>query len=531
MTADPPIDDDPGPGPEDIDRALDERERIEPGGAPFAEDRGSDFDEGSGKTANGDLNARLANKLRNDLGNGERLMARHGEDLLFVRDVGWHAWQETHWSFAEGPDEARRRAHKTARAMFDEAKTLDEAKQGTHFKHAGDSGSSGRLSNMLKEAAPYLSCGVAALDADPHLFNVANGTLVLEGACETLRRHDRADRITRHSPVEFKGAARAPGFDKFIKRILPDPELRTFLQTWFGYCLTGLTSEQVLVFCHGKGANGKSTLLNVVARVMGSYATTLPFQSLLYNEYKGGGDASPDLARLPGARFVTASEPETGSRFSESMLKSLTGGDTLLVRHLRQNFFEFDPVFKLTLSGNNRPAIRGQDDGIWRRLLLVPFKVQLPEAEWIDDLDDKLFDEESAGILNWIVDGARVWLEKGLRVPDAVRAETKMYRAESDSLGEFLAARTEPREGATVQAKRLYEAYEAWCKENGVDPITRTLFGRKLTERGVKKDKQGVIVYLGLDLLPERFGEGGDEGGGGGGGQEGDVQPEDLDGP
>ena len=138
----------------------------------------------------------------------------------------------------------------------------------------------------------------------------------------------------------------------------------------------------------------------------------------------------------------------------------------------------------------------------------MPFEVKVPEEDWIDDLDDLLFDAEAAGILNWIVDGCRLWLDRGLVVPDKVRAETKLYRAESDSLGEFLAARTEAREGATIQAKRLYEAYEGWCQENGVDPMTRTLFGRKLVERGVRKDKQGVIVYLDIDLLPEALGEG-----------------------
>ena len=492
---------DPRPGLEAIDEALDSREAV---AASFAGDGGSDLGQPSGQAAaNGDLNARLAKKLRNDLGNGERLIARHGEDLMHVRDVGWHAWWSSHWSSAEGPDEARRRAHKTTRAMFDEAETLDDDKTANkHAHHAGQSGASAAITNMLKEAAPYLGRSVAGLDANPYLFNVQNGTLVLVGSCETLKPHQRRDRITRLAPVTFKPGAPDKEFRKFLNRVLPDPDLRTFLQTWFGYCLTGLTSEQVLVFCHGRGMNGKSVLLNVVSRVMGGYATTLPFQSLLYNEYKGGGDASPDLARLPGARFVTAVEPETGSRFSESTIKSLTGGDMLLVRHLRQDFFEFDPVFKLTLSGNNRPTIRGQDEGIWRRFLLVPFEVLLPEEERVRDLDDRLFDAEAAGVLNWLLDGCRLWLDGGLKVPDKVRAETKLYRAESDSLGEFMAERVEEREGATIQAKVIYGAYEEWCKSNGVEPMTRTLFGRKLVERGVKKDKQGVIVYLGIELLP-----------------------------
>ena len=503
MADEPEDTDDPGPsGPEDIDRALDEREEIEApsdeaGRVSFVGSAGSAVGKGSGS-----LDGELAKRLRNDMGNGERLIARHGEDLKYVKDVGWYAWRGPHWCGDTGPMEARRRAHKTARAIFDEAATLDdEGRIKAHQKHAGASGGSGMLTNMLKEAEPYIDRGIEDLDANPYLFNVQNGTLVLEGSCETIRPPQRDDLITRISPVQFDAAARAPQFEKFLARILPEPTIRVFVQTWFGYALTGITSEQVLAFFYGRGANGKSTLLNVTSRVMGNYVALLPFQSLLHNEFKGGGDASPDLARLPGARLVTATEPEQGSRFSESVLKSLTGGDRMIARHLRQDFFEFKPIFKLTLSGNNQPTIRGQDEGIWRRLLLVPFEETIPEEERVGDFDDHLYGAEAPGILNWLLDGCRLWLDKGLAVPEGVRAATATYRSESDSLGEFLSACVTPLEKSMVPAKTLYETYTAWCEANGADTMKQGWFGRRLRERGYKKDKAGVYVYVDIELI------------------------------
>lgn len=444
--------------------------------------------------------AELARLHCNDLGNAERFRARHGRDFLHVRDVGWHVWLGTHWSAKEGPDRARIAAHQTARAILTEAGTLgDDAASKRLLKHGFDTGSSGRLSSMLQEAVPYLGVEPGDLDGDPALFNTAAGTLVLRGACQ-LRPHARADRISKLSPVAYDPDADAPRWRTFLHRILPDPELRVFVQTWFGYALTGHTGEQVLAFFYGSGANGKSTLLEVVGEVMGTYATVLPFQSLLHNDMRGGADASPDLARLPGARLVWAAEPETGSRFSEALLKQLTGGDRMVVRHLRRDFFEFAPVFKLTLSGNNKPTIRGQDEGIWRRMLLVPFTETIPPDERRPDLKAHLL-AEAPGILNWLLDGCRVWLERGLRVPEAVRAATETYRSESDLLGEFLTSCTRRAEGGRVQAKRLYDAYVSWARDNAASPITGTLFGRLLSERGYHKEKAGVMFYVGLELV------------------------------
>lgn len=312
------------------------------------------------------------------------------------------------------------------------------------------------------------------------LLNVANGTLelddpILSGTSVPRRSH----LMTKVIEVDYDPEATSPSFLRFMEDILPDHEVRSFLQRSFGYALTGLIDEQVLWFFYGTGANGKSTLVNIMARILGSYCMSVPFSSLVLDERKRGESASPDLARLPGARMVRASEPEKGVKFSESTIKSITGGEPLTVRHLNQGFFEFTPSFKLFLSGNHKPVIRGQDHGVWRRINLVPFTVSIAKEKRDPGLEEKLWEERS-GILNWLLDGLRMWRRSGLCPPEAVVAATREYREDSDPLGLFLNAWTETHESGRVQGKRLFDAYALWCRGNAIEPMTNTLFGRML---------------------------------------------------
>ena len=492
-----------------------------------------------------DLDLRLALLPRNDIGNAGRLMARFGPDLLHVPDVGWHAWTETHWDCEDGERQAHLRAQDTVAAIKDEAVAVEkhgpfddppeaeaEAKEfhkqwdkfvEGRFAWAVASGNSGRVSAMLREAAPNISLRLEGLDADPFLLNVANGTLALRAAAAggpqggddgadsggaggegdfALLPHSRGHHITKISPARFAPEATAATFRHFLDQVLPDREVQTFLQRWFGYCLTGDTSEQCLVLFHGTGANGKSTLVDTVKWILGDYAMTLPFASLLHDDRRRGSEPTPDLARLPGARLVSAAEPEIGQRFSESLIKTLTGGEAITARHLQQDFFEFTPTFKLVLSFNTKPSVRGQDEGIWRRLLMVPFDVTVPKAQRDRDLPAKLR-AEASGILNWMLDGLRLWLEGGLQIPEAVRAATAAYKTESDPLGQFLEMATLRKAGAHVQAKQFYTAYTHWCRENAVEPLSMTAVGRKLGDRGIEKERVGVVFYKDLELLEE----------------------------
>ena len=254
-----------------------------------------------------------------------------------------------------------------------------------------------------------------------------------------MRPHNRADLITRMMPVEYDPTATCPKFEQFLTRIQPAPEMRAFLRRWFGYSMFGSTSEQAMCYFYGLGANGKSVLSDLMARIIGEYAATARIESLTGGERRGGGDATPDLMSLVGARMVRASEPDEGVRWNEGFIKEITGGEPMKVRALHSDFIDFNPEFKLTLSGNHEPDIRGTDDGIWRRLHIVPFTEQIPKAER-RDMGELLADlmTEAPGILNWLITGAIDWAEGGLAAPEQVRVATQTLRDESDPVGEFL---------------------------------------------------------------------------------------------
>lgn len=357
-----------------------------------------------------------------------------------------------------------------------------------HRTFAKSSGNKAKIDAMLTEATVELARDVDDLDADPLTVNTESGILrfrVTGGgdagysrtADMALEPHARevniAGRnapqlITKMMPVEYDPAARAPVFEAFLERIQPDREMRAFLQRWFGLSMTGLTGEQKFAFLYGAGANGKSVLVDVMARLFGDYATTAKIESLTGRNRRGGGDATPDLVPLVGARLVRASEPEEGERLQEGTIKELTGGEPILVRSLHADFVEVHPIFKLTISGNHKPDIRGTDDGIWRRVLLVPFDVQIPKEERDERMIEKLL-AEGPGILNWLVEGLLDYLERGLQEPQAVLAATQEYRADSDPIGTYLsdACCVTGDSDDFLTARDLIDGFNLWLDQKG----------------------------------------------------------------
>lgn len=459
----------------------------------------------------------LAALVRNDSGNARRLIARFGRDLLWIEEIGWLFWTGSHWSDRGGNRGAQQRAQETATAIFSEARALQEAgpREGESAEsfddrvavHAGwalMSGNTMRLSAMLEEAKPHLRREVDDLDRDPDLFNVQNGTIVFKrDGSFSLRPHERAHLISKISPVSFDPLAACPDFTEAMLEWQPDDdgEIDGFLRRSAGYALTGHTSEQVVLLFHGLGRNGKSTLIKILTWIMGDYAMTLPFASLLEDNRRRGGEATPDLARLPGRRLVVASEPPLNSKLDDSLIKSLTGGDAMAVRHLNRDMFEFVPVAKFILSFNIAPTVRGQDFGIWRRLLMVPWPVRIAKPD--PTIDDRL-KAEAAGILNWALRGYREWRQgKGLAPPAMVTDATSSFRGDQDVVGRFLDAATRPVTGARIAANALYEAYARWARASGLDALSGTMFGRLLTQRGVHKSKSGVVVYEDIELVEE----------------------------
>ena len=337
---------------------------------------------------------------------------------------------------------------------------IKDRKSGMKSDHRGfakTSGNKGRIDAMLTEGTVHMAREVEMLDSDPLTVNTETGLLrfkvtgggdsgfsktaeveIADHAREvTVPGQNMPQLITKMMPVEYDPDASCPRFDDFLARVQPSAEMRAFLQRWLGLSMTGLKVQR-FGFFYGAGANGKSVLIDLVAKMLGDYAHSAKIESFTGRNRRGGGDATPDIFPLMGARFVRASEPDEGERLQEGLIKELTGGEPILARQLHADFIEFSPFFKLTMSGNHKPQIRGTDDGIWRRVLMVPFDVQIPAEERDEKLGEKLWQERS-GILNWLIEGLVSYLEGGLQEPQQVLDATKDYRADSDPVGSFLA--------------------------------------------------------------------------------------------
>jgi putative DNA primase/helicase len=323
--------------------------------------------------------------------------------------------------------------------------SLSKLRRG-HRTFARSTGNSAKIKAALTEAEVPLSVAIEALDTRPMDVNTETGVLRFSvtpragsypEARVELVDHDRGLLMTKIMAAGYVPGATAPMFQRFLGQIQPDPLMQGFLQRWFGYSMLGLTNEQALAFFFGMGANGKSALVDLMARVMGSYAATAKIESLTGQNRKSGSDATPDLIAIVAARMVRAAEPEKGVQWQEGLIKQLTGGEPILVRQLNMPFFETTPKFKLTISGNDAPDIRGMDDGIWRRLMIVPFEVQIPKEDR-DPLIVQRMMAEASGILNWMVEGALQYLEQGLSPPAQISQATQDLRADADPYGKFL---------------------------------------------------------------------------------------------
>lgn len=398
-----------------------------------------------------------------------------------------------------------------------------------HRSFAKTTGNKGRIDAMLTESTTSLSREIEDLDADPLTVNTESGILRFsvsggpnEGYSRTaeiarepharevaIKGKERPQVITKLVPAAYDPHATCPQFDAFLRRVQPDQEMRLFLQRWWGLSMTALPVQK-FVFQYGKGANGKSVLSDLMNRILGDYATTVKIKSLTGRNNKSGADATPDLMPLVGARAALASEPEEGDRLQEGMIKEMTGGEPILVRQLHSDFIEVRPHFKLTISGNHKPDIRGTDDGIWRRVLLVPFDVQIPENERDEKLIDKLW-EERAGILNWLIEGLMTFLEGGLQEPAQVLEATQEYRADSDPIGTFLGecCVVSGSSDDFLSARELIDGFNLWLDQRGEGMWGQRTVSLKFkaeagryrdptTNRPFTKGKRDVTGYRGI---------------------------------
>lgn len=357
----------------------------------------------------------------------------------------------------------------------------------------------------LAKSEPIMVTQSSRLDCPLSLFNVKNGTIDLETG--QIRKHDREDYLTKVCQIDFNPKAECPLWEKFVYQVMgEDLELAHFLQTWFGYCLTGDTREQKVPIFWGTGSNGKSVMLNTMLNVLGGdYGHVAPPNLLLAKKHE---DHPTVLAGLFGKRLVSCSESDEGARLNEALIKQLSGGETIAVRKMYQDFWEYRPSFKLVLLTNHKPSVRGTDPGVWRRLLLIPFVQKFWDPDKGEDgpeelrqdkqLEKKLL-SESPGILNWLVTGAKNWYENGLVVPLAAKAATSEYRDSEDVLQQFIDDCCLSGVMFKVRGNDIYSAYKKWAEGNGEFVMSQTKFGTTFGSRFQKMRSDGVW-YLGVCL-------------------------------
>lgn len=440
-----------------------------------------------------------------DQGNGGRFAEQWKDTVRYVRrERAWYVWDGTRW-MRDYVGIVVELAKLTANSILGEAlRTPDPDLKKALATHAIKTQSEPALRRMIELASsdPAIRLLGDEFDRDPWLLNTLSGTLDLRTG--KLHKPRPTDLITKTTAVAYDPKASAPVWRKHLKRVLPDPEVRRFLQRYFGYACTAVIREHMFLIAFGSGENGKSKTVEAVRFTLGQYAQTAPVDVLLAKHRDGA--ATSEIARLRNMRLVTLHETEDGARLQEARLKRLTGGDQITARHLYQENIEFDATAKLILSANHRPVIRGTDHAIWRRIGLVPFTVQIPKAEQDLAIDEKL-KAEAPGILAWLVRGCLEWQKRGLRPPPAVLAATDDYRETEDTLGRFITERCNEGKEYKSEATPLYVDYTNWCEECGELALSQKRFGAKLAERGFSnaaRDSWGRTLWSGLRLKRRR---------------------------
>lgn len=442
------------------------------------------------------------------LANAHRIVEHYGDRLRYAVGIGWHAWAPP-WQADELA--ARSIVHGLGNIIAQEAADLAQwvAQAGTtaergeredvmkrRFKWAGTSESAQTVEHSLEMAAPMLAIKADVLDANPLLLGLPHG--VLDLATGEHRAHRQSDLITKTAGCDFDPKATAPTWARFIEEAMGgDADLIDYLQRLTGYILSGQRGEHLLPILWGSGANGKSTFLGALQAAMGDYASTAAPGMLIQ---RGGTDHPTGLADLQGRRLVVVSETGEAGRLNEEQAKLLTGGDTITARRMRQDFFQFQPTHQLLLQTNHRPRVTGTDEGVWRRLRLIPFAVTVAHDKRDTHLPEKLR-AELPGILIWCWQGWQRYREHGFNDPAAVRAATSEYREASDAVGAFLAECCTVHNHLTAKAGALYRAYSEWCTEAGERPRSQREFGMRLAERGFLQTRTGAIRrWRGLGL-------------------------------
>lgn len=434
----------------------------------------------------------------NDTGNAG-LFCELYEGLLkySYQNKTWFVWTGKQW-LEDLTGEVKKLADKTIEEMQKRANSIEsEEQRDKYLKWINKTCSSHSKNAMITESQHIgnMPCLLSDFDSQADLLNCENGIINLRNG--ELIQHESSYMQSKlcGSAYNVSGSGSPVRWLKFFDEITDgDKELQRYLQKAVGYSLTGSIAEQCMFFCYGNGRNGKSTFLEIISEMMGSYASHTQPETIMLSKGIGGNGATTEIARLKGARFVTTVEPNEGVKMNEGLVKQLTGGDKVTARFLYGKEFEFTPEFKLWLGANHKPIIRGTDLGIWRRIRLIPFTVQIPENRVDKGLKQKLIGELDL-ILKWAVEGCMMWQKEGLIPPSCVQLATNEYKQEMDSLSVFCDLYIEIDYSDAVKASDLYSLYCKWADENHEYRMSNTKFGKEFIKRYPEKIRKGDGYY------------------------------------
>lgn len=431
-----------------------------------------------------------------DLGNAERFAFEFVDCVRYCDPFGFYLVHDGRRWVRDEQNTITNLVKKMIRGGYAEiSRITDSDRRARIAEHLSRSESAARIracTELVKSELPVMP---DQLDADLWLLNLENGTLDLRTL--ELRPHSADDLVTKLAGTHYDPDALCPTWEATLDRVFGKQErLIDYFRRACGYSLTAETGEHCLFFMIGSGANGKSTVLGALLELMGDYAAQTGADTFLS---KRSDQIPNDLARLKGARLVSAIEADQGRRLAEGLVKQLTGGDKIAARFLHAEWFEFRPAFKLFFASNHKPVIRGTDLGIWRRIRLIPFEVTIPAEEQDPELPAKLR-EELAGILNWCLLGLEEWKAERLGYPEEIATATAAYRAEMDDLGAFLDECCVLKNYALTSCTKLTELYENWRSENGGPEISKRKLAAILRERGFDSvKKENGVHFLGIE--------------------------------
>ena len=440
---------------------------------------------------------------RTDVGNAERLLKAHGSELHYIAKwKQWIAWDGTRWKPDPGDVVVSGKAKSIARNLWRQIADLppNDSTRNDSLKWAKQSESAQSISNAVRLARdlPGIAIEHDELDADPWMLNVKNGIVDLRTG--EFREHDPDALHSLIAGTWWDENATAPRWEAFLETVLPDPETRAYFQRAVGYTATGHVVEQVLFILLGLGSNGKSTAAEAIRKALGEYAGPIAKDLMIAQRHEAHPTSTADLFRL---RFAVAQETEAKDSFAEAQVKRLTGGEQLTARRMNQDFWSFDPSHKLWLAANYLPKIVGTDHGTWRRIMVIPWNIQIGEADRDPNLPYALADE-LPGILRWIVEGCLAWREQGLNPPKEVTEAIGRYRSDSDWLEQFLAdSAWEIADGMSTSAGALNEAFRTWCAMNGED-IPKKALHRELEQKGCRQNRdRSTRRWMGIGKIQE----------------------------